>query len=133
MGVGVNICALLLGLAASAGWTLYLCTVPRQRDWINLLGGVGILALVFSIVSPNDDGFQQELIRPAAAPSVTASAHAREALRRSTPALPINEFVDAGVPIRVFMTGCVIAMDRAFELDTHFHSPISIHSPPVAS
>ena len=73
MGSGVNICALLAGLAAFAGWTLARFTVPRRVGWVNLLGGVGILVLFFSIVSPDDDdGFQQELIRPAT-PSVRVS------------------------------------------------------------
>jgi peptidoglycan/LPS O-acetylase OafA/YrhL len=58
---GITICALSAGLAALAGWTLSRSTVPRHIGWVNLLGGVGILALVFSIVSPDDDGFQQEL------------------------------------------------------------------------
>ena len=52
MRSGVNICALLVGLAAFAGWTLSRFTVPRRVRWVNLLGGVGILALFFSIVSP---------------------------------------------------------------------------------
>jgi len=49
MGPGGNICALLVGLAAFAGWTLSRFTVPRRVGWVNLLGGVGILALFFSI------------------------------------------------------------------------------------
>lgn len=64
MGSGVNICALLVGLAAFASWTVSRFTVPRRVGWVNFLGGVGILALFFSIVSPDDDGFQQELICP---------------------------------------------------------------------
>ena len=66
MGLGANIRALLVGGAAFAGWTLFRFTaVARPLRWVNLLGGVGILALFFSIVSPDDEGFQQELIRPA--------------------------------------------------------------------
>jgi hypothetical protein len=64
MGSGKNICALLASLAAFAGWTISCFTVPRRVGWVNLLGGVGILALFFSILSPDDDGFQQELISP---------------------------------------------------------------------
>jgi hypothetical protein len=52
MGVWRNICALLAGLAAFAGWTLSCFTVPRRVGWVNLLGGVGILALFFSIYLP---------------------------------------------------------------------------------
>jgi hypothetical protein len=56
MGLGVNICALLVGLAAFAGWTPSRFTAPWRVGWVNLLGGMGILALFFSIVSPDDDG-----------------------------------------------------------------------------
>jgi hypothetical protein len=104
MGSGINICALLVGLAAFAGWTLPRFSVPRRAGWVNFLGGVGILALFFSIVSPDDDAFQQELIRPAT-PSVRASAHTRVAPRRSPADLSINAFVVAGDPIRVPKTG----------------------------
>jgi hypothetical protein len=70
MGQGVNICALSVGLAAFAGWTLSRFSAePQPARWVNLLGGVCILAVFFSIVSPDDDGFLQELIRPAT-PSV---------------------------------------------------------------
>jgi hypothetical protein len=133
MGPGVNICALSVGLAAFAGWTLSRFTaMPRRVGWVNLLGGVGILALFFSIVSPDDDGFQQELIRPAT-PSVRVSAHTRVAPRRSPANLSINAFVEAEDPIRVPKTGRSFVRDQPLELDTHFHAPIPIHSPPVAS
>jgi hypothetical protein len=132
MGSGVNICALLVGLAAFASWTVSLFTVPRRVGWVNFLGGVGILALFFSIVSPDDDGFQQELIRPAT-PSVRVAAHRRGAPRRSPADLSINAFAEAGDPIRVPRTSRSFVMDQPLELDTHFHAPIPIHSPPVAS
>jgi hypothetical protein len=130
MGPGVNICALLVGLAAFAGWTLSCFTVPRCVGWVNLLGGVGILALFFSIIP--DDGFQQELIRPAT-PSVRMAARTRVAPRRSPVDLSINAFVEAADPIRVPRTGRSFVRDQPLELDTQFHAPIPIHSPPVAS
>lgn len=132
MGSGVNICALLAGLAAFAGWTLSCLTVPRRVGWVNLLGGVGILALFFSILSPDDDGFQQELISPAT-PSVRVSAPTRVAPRRSPADLSINAFVEVGDPIWVPRTGRSFVMDQPLELNTHFHAPTRIHSPPVAS
>ena len=64
MGLGVNICVLLVGLAAFAGWTFYSCTAPRRAGWVNLFGGIGILALFFSIVSPDDGGFQPGIDPP---------------------------------------------------------------------
>jgi hypothetical protein len=133
MGLGANIRALLVGLAAFAGWTLSRFTaVPQPVRWVNLLGGVGILAIFFSIVSPDDDGFQQELIRPAT-PSVRVSAQTRLAARRSPSDLAINAFVKAGNPIRVPRIGRLLVMDQPFEHDTCFHGPFPIHSPPVAS
>jgi len=130
MGLGVNICALLVGLAAFVAWTLSRFIVPRFVRWVNLLGGVGILTLFFSIVSPND-GFQQELIRPPT-PSVRLSAHTGVAPRRSPVNLSINAFVEAEDPIRVPKTSRSFVSDQPLELDTHFHAPIPIHSPPVA-
>jgi hypothetical protein len=44
--------ALLVGLAAFAGWTLSRFSVPPRKGWFHRLGRVGILALSFSIVSP---------------------------------------------------------------------------------
>ena len=131
MGLGVNICALWVGLAAFVGWTLSRFIVPRFVRWVNLLGGVGILTLFFSIVSPND-GFQQELIRPPT-PSVRLSAHTGAAPRRSPVTLSINAFVEAEDAIRVPKTSRSFVSDQPLELDTHFHAPIPIHSPPVAS
>lgn len=122
----------LLSLTAFAGWTLSSLTVPRRVGWVNLLGAVGILALFFSIVSPDDDGFQQELIRTGT-PTVRVSAHTKVAPRRSRADLSITALVEAGNPIRVPKTGRSFVMDQPLELDTHFHAPIPIHSPPAAS
>jgi len=133
MAGSVNICALLVGLAAFAGWTLSRSIVPPRMAWVHWLGGVGILALFFSIVSPDDDAFQQELIRPAT-PSVRVSAHTRVVSRRSLADLSIpNAFSAAGNPILAFRTGRLFVMDQPFDGLTHFQAPISIHSPPVAS
>jgi len=130
MRSSVNLCALLVGLAAFAGWTLPRFGVPWRVGWVNLLGGAGILALFFSIVSPDDDGFQQELMRTAS-PSVRVSAHTRVVPRRSLADLSINAFVAAGDPIRAPRTGHSLVANQPLELDTSFHAPISIHSPPV--
>ena len=115
MGLGVNICVLLVGLAAFASWTLSSFTAPRRAGWVNLFGGMGILALFFSIVSPDDDGFQQELIRPAT-PSVRVSAQTRLAPRRSPSDLAINAFVKAGNPIRVPRIGRLLNAVSVFRL-----------------
>jgi len=132
MGLGLNINALFVGLAAFAGWTLFRFTVRRCVGWVNLLSGVGILALFFSIVSPDDDGFQQQLMHPTT-PSVRVSARTRVAPWRSPVDLSITAFVEAEDPIRVPRTGRSFVTDQPLEFDTHFHAPVPIHSPPVAS
>ena len=132
MGFVVNICALLVGLAAFAGWTLSRFTVAPRAGWVNFFCGVGILALLFSIVSPDDDGLQQALIR-SAVPSVRVSAHTRVAPRRLPAGLSITAIPEArdsiGVPGKRFS----FVVDHRRDLDTHFHASIPIHSPPVAT
>jgi|SRR5215469_11298212 len=132
MGGSLNICAFLVGLAAFARWMLFRSAVSQRMGGFNLLGGLGILALFFSIVSPDDDAFQQELIRPSI-PSVRASTHPRVAPRRSLADLSINAFVSSGDPIQALRTGRLVVMDQPLDHLTHFQGPISIHSPPVAS
>lgn len=123
---GVNTCALLVGLAAFAVWMPSRFTVPPRVGWVNLLGAVGILALFFSIVSPDDDEFQQELI-----PSIRASAQTRVAPRRSPADLSMNAIVPAECSLRPLRTRRAFITDQP--LDTHWGASISIHSPPVAS
>jgi hypothetical protein len=131
MGASVNTFALLVGLAAFAGWTLSRSTVPRRMGWVNWLGGVGILALFFSIVSPDDDASQQELIRPTP-PSATVSSHTKIAHRESLVNLSINASAAVGDPIRALATGRSVDMDQPLEGQSHFQAPIPIHSPPIA-
>jgi len=128
-GAQGNICV-LLGLAAFAGWTLSRFTVPRRLAWVNLVGGVGMLALLFSIVSPDDDGLQQELIRPAT-PSVRVSAHTKGAPQRSPVDSSINTFIEAEDPIHVPRTGRAPVRNQPLVLGTHFHAPTPIHFPPA--
>jgi len=147
MGASVNTCALLVGLAAFAGWTLSRFSVIPRKGSVHRLGGAGILALLFSIVSPvviigpgpdgvfgtsDDDTFQVQLIQRAT-PSVTISAHTRVAQRRSLTDLRINAFVATGDCILVPRTGRSFVADRPLERQTYFQAPISIHSPPIAS
>src|SRR5215470_11021899 len=132
MGGSLNICALLVGVAAFARWTLCRSTVSRRMGWLNLLGGLGILALFFSIVSPDDDAFQQELIRPAT-PSLKMSAHTRVEPRWSLSDLSIDAFAAAKNLVPALRTSRLVIMDQPFDGLTHFQAPISIHSPPIAS
>jgi hypothetical protein len=131
MGASVNTCALLVGLAAFAGWTLSRFSVPRRKGWVHRIGGVDILALFFSIVSPDDDAFQQELIRPTP-PSATVSSHTKVAQRGSLVNLSINAFGAVGDPIWALRTGRSVVMDQLLDRLTRFQAPISIHSPPIA-
>ena len=132
MGGSVNICALLGGLAAFAGWTLSRSTVPWRTGWVNLLGGLGILALFFSILTPDDDAFQQELIRPTL-PSATVSSHTKIAQRGPLVHLSINALAAAGDPILAFRSSCSFIVAQLFGGLPHFQGLISIHSPPIAS
>jgi hypothetical protein len=97
-----------------------------------MLGGVGILALFFSILSPSDDLFQQELIRPTP-PVVRVSAHAGAVLRRLTAHFCNKAFLATGHVIRIPRTDRLIAIEESLELDVHFHAAILIHSPPAYS
>src|SRR6266852_5782602 len=114
MWTSVNTCALLVGLAAFAGWTLSRFSVPPCKGWFHRLGGVSILALLPSIASSevvigpgpdrvfgtsDDDSFQLQFIRPAT-PSVTISAHTRVAQRRSLAGPWINVPVGDSIPVR---------------------------------
>jgi hypothetical protein len=132
MGASVNICALLVGLAAFAGWMTSRSTVPRRIGWVNWLGGVGILALFFSIATPDDDAYQQELIRPTP-PSAIAYSHTKIAHRGPLVDLSINAFATERDPILALRTDRLVVMDQPFDRLTHFQAPISIHSPPIAS
>jgi hypothetical protein len=124
--------ALLVCLAEFAGWTLSRSTMPPRVRRVNLLGAVGILAFFFSVVSPDDDAFQQELIR-LGTPTVTLSAHTRVAPRRSPADLSITAFADERAPFRAHRRGRSFVVDGPLALDTHFRAPIPIHSPPAAS
>ena len=131
MGGSVNVCALLIGLAAFAGWALVRSIVSRRMACLHVLGGVGILALFFCIVSPDDDAFQQELIRPTPA-SATVSLRPKIAQPERLGDLSINAFAAAEDPVLALRAGRLVVMDQPFERLTHFQAPISSHSPPIA-
>ena len=132
MGASLNICALLVGLAAFARWTVSCSTGTRHMQWVHWLGGVGTLAFLFPVVSLDDDAFQQELVRPMP-PSATVSSHTKIAQRGSLVDFLLNAVAAAGDPIPALETGCLVVMDQPLDRLTHFQDPISIHSPPIAS
>jgi len=132
MGGTQNTCALLVGLAAFARWAISCSSVTRRMGRLHWLGGVGILAFLFSVVSPDDDAFQLEVIRPTP-PSATVSSHTKIAQQRSHVDLSITALAAAGDPIAALRTGALVVVDRPFDGLTHFQASISIHSPPIAS
>jgi len=99
--------------------------------WVGWLGGVGILALFFSVVSPDDDTFQQELIRPTP-PYASVFSHAKIVKRGPHADLSITALAVAGAPIAALGTGRLVVMDRPFDGLTHFQASDLIHSPPLA-
>jgi hypothetical protein len=127
MGPDVNAWGVLLGLAAFAGWSLS-GFGPSRRRGFELLGAVGFLALFVSIISPDDDLVQQELIRPAA-PVVKVSLHSRIMPRRPSTDFAIHGLIRRS-PARVPGTGQWLNMDEYVQLEKHFHACILIHSPP---
>jgi hypothetical protein len=131
MAGSVNSGALLIGLAAFAGWTLSRFSVTRSMGWVNWLGGVGILALFLFIASPDGNAFRRELIRPTPS-SATVSSHNKVGQRGSLVDLSINAFAAAGDPNRGLRTGRSVVIDQPLDRLTHFQAPISIHSPPIA-
>lgn len=131
-GYDDGLSALFVCLADFAGWSLSPFSLPRRVRWVNLLGAVGFLAFFFSVVSPNDDAFQQELIR-LGTPAVRVPAHTRVGSRRSLADLSITAFEEPGDPIQVPRTGHSFVIDQPLEFDAHFHAPTPIHSPPAAS
>src|SRR5215467_11934897 len=117
MGGSLNICALLVGLGTFGCWT-FCSTVTRRMGWVNWLGGVGILALLFSVVSPDDDTFQQELIRPTS-PSASVFSHTKIANRGPHVDLSILALPAARHPIAALRTGRLVVMDRPLDDMTH--------------
>jgi hypothetical protein len=131
-GFDGGLSALLVRLADCAAWSLPLFPLPPRVRCANLLGAVGILAFFFSVVSPDDDAFQQELIRQGT-PAVRVPAHTRVGSRRSLADLSITAFEEPGDPIKVPRRDHSFVMDQPLEFDAHFHAPTPIHSPPAAS
>jgi hypothetical protein len=127
MGPVTNVFTLLLGLTAFVSQLLSRATV--RKGVVNLIGGAGIFALLFSVVSPNDDLVQQELIRPAIA-ALTPPAHVRFLPRQ----LLIGRLVAAMLAnrdrSRVPRSGHLFLTRQTFENKVCFSASISIHSPP---
>ena len=113
MGATPNIFALLMRLAAVVGWTMHCSAVTRSLGWFRWIGGVGFLALFFSVVSPNDDALCGPI----------------SAIRRGR-LLVMDQLFDAWTPLRgsnldPFPTRCcMIALRSQFNIGKCGDSPL---------
>jgi hypothetical protein len=76
MGPNAILGGLLFRAAAYLGWSLDWLSSLQKPRWISWFGALCIIALLSSVVSPNDDLFQQELFRPTAS-ALRDCAHGR--------------------------------------------------------
>ena len=128
MGPVANSCGLLLGLAFAL-WTFFRLPRVESSKLVNLLGSAGILGLIFSVVSPDDDLIQKELICPAGQ-SVRVLPCSRTVPRRQLAAFSIDTLAVAAHPVLVPRAGCSFVTHQCLDLGTHFATSILIHSPP---
>ena len=124
-----NLCGLLLGVVVFAFWISCRSTRPLGRGMANVLGGLGIVALIFSAVSPDDDLFQKQLIR-LENKSVNAARYIRVVPRRQFAAFSINALAVAAVAVLVSRTGRLFITDNSLHLEPHSAATVLIHSPP---
>jgi len=124
-----NLCGLLLGVVVFAFWISSRSTRPLGRGWANVLGGMGIVALTFSAVSPDDDLFQKQLIRPENQ-SINAARCKRVVPRRQFGAFSIKALAVAADPVLVPRTGRLFITDNRLHLEPHSGTTVLIHSPP---
>lgn len=131
MGTFANVGFLLLGLAVSAVWMRAIFPLGLRRHCIgNLLGGVGIFALTFSAISPDDDLLQPELIRPAAQSS-NVLRPVRVPRTDLIGAFPVIAPSSPALPVRPDMPGKdSSALKHVHRRMLHITS-VSIHPPPL--
>jgi len=129
MATVANLWGLILGVVAFAFWTFSRLPRPHGRGPTNVLGGLGIVALIFSTVSPDDDLFQKELIRPAAE-SVNVASCMRAVPRRPFAAFSINPLAVAVDPVLAPRTDRLLVTDQRLHLAPHSATLVLIHSPP---
>jgi hypothetical protein len=124
-----NVCGLLLAVLTLALWVLSRPTLSRRHRLVSLLGGIGIFALVFCAISPDDDLFQQELIRPQAQ-CTRLSAFAKLAPKRPCTGFWMGVCVRAEYPALFPGTGRFRIGDQLPNIAAQLASSTSIHSPP---
>jgi hypothetical protein len=128
MGPNANVCGLLLGLAGFAAWMFARREQSQHTAWMRWLGGIGVLALFLSAVSPDDDLFQQELIRPAIR-SANVFTYTRALPRWSFGTFLIHT-PNTTEPILVPRAGHSFVVDQRPDFRTLFATAILVHSPP---
>ena len=132
MGPVANICGLLFSLLVLASGMLSRPARPPGHRLVIILGGMGILALVFCTVSPDDDLFQQELLRPPTQ-CIRLSVLAKLAPKRTSPFLWAAVCDAARYPCLSPGTGSLFIKEQRPNIAMHFASSILIHSPPHGS
>jgi hypothetical protein len=130
MGLSLTIRSLLVRLSVFAGWTLSRFAVPRFVRWVNLLGGVDILSLLFHRIS--------KLWISAGIDAATNSVPAVVCAHTSCTAAIAHKFVGRSVSrSRRSHAGSqdesLTCRDQPLKFKTYLHGRIPIHSPPIAS
>jgi hypothetical protein len=108
-----------------------MAAVDTDRHIGTFVAALGILAVLCSAVSPVDDSFQSELIRPGP-PSVTVVRHIKDL----TQGLPLPRWICAlAVMLQLLLPeiGLPSIPDEQLHLRTaDAASPLVVHSPPPA-
>jgi len=121
----------LLGLAFFAFWIRVIFTRRLSPQLTFCLGGLGILALTFSALSPNDDLLQRDLIHSAAR-CLNVARDARAVSRRLLGTLSIDTLVVQAHRVSQPTTQETIVVDHGrHHSRTLLAIPASIHSPPL--
>lgn len=130
MGLVANACGLVFAALALTLWVLSRPALLQRHRLVVLLGGIGIFALVFCAVSPDDDLFQQELIRPQPQCSRLA-AFVRSATKRPSAFVWMDVCVKAGYLVTFVGAGRFLVEDQLPGTAIRFANSTLIHSPPV--
>jgi hypothetical protein len=126
----VDSSGLLLNVAGSAFWTrVRFAARMHGRPRVYLPGVVGILALVFSTTSANDDWIQSKLIRPAVQ-SVRTVGSIASLLRRPLNTMSITALVEGAQDRLLTRARRSLIVQRRSPLSVYFSTPVLIHAPP---